>query len=272
MSRGSPLTLDYRPSQPTGWTDFVKPRTLGGHTAAKDFTFGGRSYRISLLPFGRPTRTPPEPVYEHTPADPTLRFRETLDAAFGAHYAFRFQGRMPDGVGFSVQSYSVCAYEQTETDPFRFGADLYVAYDLAPRLGERSGELHDTGAMRWIQVSTSAGSLPGPDGGPGSVDGAPSIDGAPTVDNTGLGNPFHRFGGSTSVYGRQVGNFSYGVVIPYMPLPGQGDPGALSFRFTAESFLARETGRKDASGRAIVDVFGGVKHGWQLRETNGGQA
>jgi hypothetical protein len=253
-----PLTLDYRPSQPTGWVDFEKPRTLGGHTTARDFALGGRSYRISLLPSGQPGNGL-DPVYEDAPADPALRFRETLDAAFGAHYAFRFQGGVPGRAGFSVQSYSVCAYEPTETEPLRFGADLYVVYDPAPRRGGPGG------AMRWIQVSASAGNVPGPGGGGGSGAG-------PRVDNTGLGNPFHRFGGATSVYGQQVGNFSYGIVIPYLQPPGQGDPGALSFRFAAESFLAQETGRKDVAGRAVVDVFGGLRHGWQLSETNGGQA
>ena len=271
MSRAAPdLTLDYRPSQPTGWFDPDRPRTLGGNTAERDFVHDGRSYRVSLLPFGRSAVTAPAPVYEDVPADPALRFRATVEAAFGDHYAFRFLGRMPDRVGFSVQSYSVFAEEQgddgsgADPAPLVFGADLHVVYDPARRRSARSA----AGAMRWIQVSMSVGtpSTPStPAGGPGG-------DPAPKVDNRGPGNPFHPSGGSTSVLGRPVGNLSHGVRIPYAPLPGQGGTDALAHSFSAESFLAQETGRKDASGRAVVHVYGGLRHGWQLREKTGGPA
>ncbi|WP_406284939.1 hypothetical protein [Embleya sp. NBC_00896] len=261
------LALDYRPGRPHGWFDPGRPMTFGGHTGAEDFVVGDRSYRISLLPFDQPTDRPPNPVYAETPSDPALRFRETLAAAFGAHYTFRYLSRLPGRTRFSVQSYSVSTAEPSESEPMRFGADLYVVYDCDPQPGGRRG----TGTMRWIQVSSSVGHLGGPPpqtGDPGQA----GNDGAPRVDGTGPGNPFYRFGGSTSVRGQRVGNFTYGVEVPYLPLPGEGDSGALSFLFTAETFLAQDTGHKDAAGREIVDIFGGIKYGWQLRETSGGRA
>ncbi|MDI2128558.1 hypothetical protein [Yinghuangia seranimata] len=183
------------------------------------------------------------------PSDTALRFRETLGAAFGAHYAFRFGARRR--YTFSIQSYSVVAVQGTEMEPVRLGADLYTVYDPDPRPG---GGAH--GAMRWLQVSRTAGSLD-PASGAGST---------PRLDGTGPGNPFHPTGGSTSVNGRRVGNFSYHVEIPYMRLPGQGDQGPLSHHFTAEAFLAEDTGRKDASGKDVVEVHGGLSFGWQVAE------
>jgi hypothetical protein len=47
-----------------------------------------------------------------------------------------------------------------------------------------------------------------------------------------------------------------------------GDDRALSAIYTAEAFLARDTATKDAGGRGIVDIFGGLTYGWQLREVN----
>jgi hypothetical protein len=61
------LVLGYAPSQQTGWGEEYTP-TIGGHTAAADFTFGGTGYRVSLLPFGQPGASP-NPVYEAFPAD-----------------------------------------------------------------------------------------------------------------------------------------------------------------------------------------------------------
>ena len=31
-----------------------------------------------------------------------------------------------------------------------------------------------------------------------------------------------------------------------------------------ETFLAPDTGRKDHAGKGIVDIYGGIKWGWQV--------
>src|SRR5215510_7854469 len=41
----------------------------------------------------------------------------------------------------------------------------------------------------------------------------------------------------------------------------------LSDHFLAEIFLAQDTGIKDAAGKDIVNVFGGLKHGWQVHRS-----
>lgn len=61
----SHLVLNYQPSQPTGWGQGSGP-TAGGHTVAKDFTFQGTAYRISLLSFSQRGNSP-GPVYEDVP-------------------------------------------------------------------------------------------------------------------------------------------------------------------------------------------------------------
>ena len=38
-----------------------------------------------------------------------------------------------------------------------------------------------------------------------------------------------------------------------------------SNRLVAETFLVQDTGKKNASGKDVVDIFGGVKWGWQLQ-------
>jgi len=208
------LMFDYRPSQPHGWPDGNQPLgvTYGGHTVATDFTVDDQQHRVSLVPA--------EPEYLATPTD---QLRQTLDAAFGTHYAFRF-ARHRSGP-FSIQSYSV------SVDSLSFGADLYVVHDTEPLTVAR-------GTMRWLQVSQSS-------------------DGAPTVDGTGPANPFHPTGGSVSVNGTRVGNFSSRYAAPLMPP-------VRDFRFTAEAFLAWDSGVKDGSGREIVEVFGGVAYGWEV--------
>jgi hypothetical protein len=89
------LVLSYGPSQPHGWPAStpgqVAGMTLGGHTAYKDFTYGGMPYRISLLGFVRPGDAP-DPIYLDKPVDPDLAFEQTLSAAFGARYGFRYRG------------------------------------------------------------------------------------------------------------------------------------------------------------------------------------
>ncbi|HEU5487104.1 MAG TPA: hypothetical protein VFU98_19535 [Microlunatus sp.] len=114
------------------------------------------------------------------------------------------------------------------------GADLYVVYDTDP-LGVSRG------TMRWLQVSR---------GGPIASDQGPRVDG------TGPANPFYPTGVSVSVNGTRVGNFLPAFDAPLVEL---------NFQFTAQAFLARDTGTKDDSGREIVEVFGRVSYGWQVR-------
>ncbi|MBT2231244.1 hypothetical protein [Nonomuraea sp. NEAU-A123] len=229
------LILNYQKSQPHGWP--AKPgqevgATLGGHTAAKDFAYNEKSYRISLLPFGQ-TGDSPHPIYEDVPADPAIDFKRTLAKAFGTYYSFNYAGGFRGGHEFEVQSYSVYA-DQDGSPDLSYGADLYIACD--PDLRQ--------GTLRWIQVVRRIGTT-------GSSESQ--------VDNIGRPNPFYKYGGRTSVYGDQVFNFTCGV------LPDMAS--VLSdVQFMAEAFLVRDTGTRGAGGKAVVNIFGGIKYGWQVQE------
>ena len=240
------LVMNYRPSQPHGWPaagpDQGVGVTTGGHITSQNFTHNGRRYRIRLIPFDQPTDSP-NPIYEDVPVDATTRFRRTLADALGAYYSFHYVGGLHGRGEFDVQSYSVHAVEQTEASPLRYGADLYVVYNPYPGRGEPA--IHP--ALRWIQVARSLGTA-----GPSES----------TVDDGGRANPFYVSGGLTSIDGKRVFNFYYGAETA--PLPS-GDA-VLSDQFIAEAFLVRDTGIKDAAGRAIITVFGGIKYGWQVRE------
>lgn len=241
-SRSAHLTLGYRPSQPTGWSwtpgaSFSK--TIGGHQVAEDFTYNGRRHRISLLPGPQGTF---DPVYEDTPVDPALDFQGTLAAGFGAHYAFQYLGGFPGRGEFDVQSYSVFADEPSGASPgMAFGGGPYVVYRPDLRRGDPAAD----DSLQWIQVVRQIG----PGGPPDSV-----------VDNIGRANPYYVYGGLTSVNGAKVFNFH--------DVP-QGNVQAdvkLDVTFLAEVFLAQETGTMNAAGKAVVKVFGGLRHGWQVRE------
>jgi hypothetical protein len=238
----SHLVLNYRPSQPHAWgdPDPSSAMTIGGHTTSQDFTFGNRSYRIDLLQSC--------PVYQDVPGDATLKFRETLGTAFGAYYSFRyvgFHGRNE----FNVQSHSVSVRPATETTPLLYGADLYVVYNPDTRAGDPVPH----GTLRWIQVVKLGGSTV-----------PPGLE-SPFVDNGGSANPFYVLGGYTAINGNRVFSVNYAAVRPAMAMPG--DVTALSDQFTAELFLAQDTGAKDSTGKDVVNIFGGIKYGWQLRET-----
>jgi len=97
VAAGSHLMLDYRPSQVTGWSAPYSP-TIGGHAAARDFTCRGRAYRVSLLSFGQ-SATAPGPVYETVPADPVIKFQQTLATSWGRYYTFRYRGACHRGRG-----------------------------------------------------------------------------------------------------------------------------------------------------------------------------
>jgi hypothetical protein len=241
-ARSPHLTLGYRASQPTGWP--VTPgasfsQTLGGHTVAKDFTFNGKPHRISLLSFGGAGF---DPVYENTPADPDLDFRGTLADAFGANYSFRYTGGFQGHGEFDVQSYSVFADAPSATSSrVSFGGGPYVVY----RPDRHRGDPEVDDSLQWIQVVRQVSEA----APPGSI-----------VDNIGRANPYYAYGGLTSINGAKAFTFHD---VPQ----GEADGNLkLDDLFMAEVFLAQETGIRDPAGKVVVKIFGGFKHGWQVRE------
>jgi hypothetical protein len=227
------LVLDYQPSQPTGWGQGFTP-SIGGHATAREFTFNGTGYRVSL--------TVPDPVYEDIPSDPGVKFRQTLAASFGRHYSFRYQGGLTGRSQFSVKSYNVWVNRQGPTT--FYGAELYVVY----RPGHGGPVINSN--LQWIQV----------------IDWQQGPPPSPAVDNDLRANPFYIAGGLTSINGIQT------VTFADQPQKGVDQPQkgvangniALSDRFVSEVFLAQDTGLKDAAGKAIVNIFGGLKYGWQV--------
>jgi len=227
---GGHLLLDYRPSQVTGWSAPYSP-TIGGHTAARDFARAGNTYRLSLLSFGQPGSAP-DPVYERVPSDPVIKFAQTLAKSWGKYYTFRYRRGLPAGARFLVESYSV----KISGGPgiVNYGNDLYLVYQP----GRRHHPMHTD--LQFIQVLWSHG--------------------LSVVDST-TANPFYGSGsGVTSIYGNQSASFYDN------PHVSQGASGHLRPTvFRAEVFLAQDTGIKNAAGKDIIDIFGGVKWGWQLQ-------
>jgi hypothetical protein len=240
------LVANYMPSQPTGWPPLglARPRngvgvTLGGHVASMPFTFQGNPYEISLLAFGQPGNAP-DPVYEGEPSDPTIAFKRTLQKAWGAHYSFRYRGGFTGRSKVSVQSYSVLAIEPTATQPhLSYGGDLFIAYEPDPT----STDPPITDDLQWIQITHSLGRT--------FVDG----------DVLGRANPFNFGSGLTSVDGKQACSFYDG---PEEAIAVKR-PTTLEDQRMFETFLAKDTGRKDHAGKGIVDIYGGIKWGWQVQ-------
>jgi hypothetical protein len=226
---GKHLVLNYQPSQPTGWAEGYTP-SIGGHTTAKDFTVQGTSYRISLIPAN--------PVYADIPSDPALKFRQTLAHSFGADYSLHYQGGFTGRNEFSVESYN--AWVTRQGPGVLYGADLYVVYHP----GHGDPGIHSS--LQWAQVFAWLHGPPGPPPGP-------------TLDNSGRANPFYTPGGLTSINGNQAVTFydrpqiSQAAGNPFFPIHWQ-----------AELFLIQDTGIKDAAGKDVVNVFGGLTWGWQV--------
>ncbi|MGO9959993.1 MAG: hypothetical protein ACLP50_29125 [Solirubrobacteraceae bacterium] len=233
--QGAQLVLDYRASEFTGWE---WGKTLGGHHAAEEFKLGARQYQIALLGFGQPDSSP-NPVYEPVPGDSTIAFKRTLERRFGAYYSFRYRGGLGGQNEFRVQCYSVFA----EPKQISFGAQLYVVY--APDAG--AGDPPAQAQLKWIQVARWRGA------------GSPSR--ASYVDNTSSPNPFFISGGLISIHGSPVFNFDN----PVTAQPQSADR-ALSARYLAETFLARDTLTKDKAGKDVIEIYGGLQYGWQLQE------
>jgi hypothetical protein len=234
-NRVTPLVLDYRPGEYTGWE---WGKTLGGHHAATEFKLAGRPYRISLPTFGQPDSSP-NPIYEPVPADSAIAFRATLERKFGAWYSFRYHGGLKGRNQFRVQCYSVFAEPKQST----FGAQLYLVYEPDVHAGDPRTEAQ----LKWIQVAHWTGA------------GSPSP--APYVDNTDCPNPFFISGGLISIHGTAVFNFDN----PITAQPSKDDR-VLSARYLAETFLARDTLTTDRAGKNVIEIYGGIKYGWQLEE------
>jgi hypothetical protein len=60
--------------------------------------------------------------------------------------------------------------------------------------------------------------------------------------------------------------FNFDNPITVQPSQGKGGKHVLSARYLAETFLARDTLTTDAAGKDVIEIFGGIKYGWQVRE------
>ena len=239
-ARAGRLVLDYRPKQPTGWEPPYTP-TLGGHISAKDFTWQGKKYRISSIAFGQRGNSP-DPVYEDAPVSATVRYRQTLAKTWGKYYSFRYHpGGLPGGGWFTVESYSVWSglFKGPRTTSQTFGGDVYAVYHP----GGGRGRLALGSDLQFIQVVYEwRGDQP-----------------TRVVDNDFRANPFYGEGsGLTSVNGNR--SLSFYDLSQW----GTASKNLAPAVFMAETFLAQDTGIKDAAGKDIVNIFGGIKWGWQM--------
>jgi hypothetical protein len=240
------LVTDYRPSQPTGWPPQQHVRdgvgvTIGGHVSSASFSVQDTTYEASLLAFGQ-TTSAPDPVYESEPSDPTIDFKGTLEKAWGAWYSFRYRGGFSGRTAISVQSYSVKVTKRTATSPqIMYGMDLFMVYEPDPY----SGDPPVTADLRWIQVSNAGGKS--------------------STEFHQRANPYYFPGGLTSVYGKLACSF-YCAPVGGIALKAKGKSLAgFSSTSRAESFLVHDTRRTDHAGKGIIDIYGGVKWGWQLQ-------
>lgn len=239
-ARSGGLVLDYMPKQPTGWEPPYTP-TLGGHVAAKEFTYWGKKYRISLLAFGEHGNSP-DPLYEAVPSSATIGYRQTLAKVWGKHYSFRYhKGGLPGGGWFAVESYSVWSglVKGHRATSQTFGGDVYIVCHQ----GRGPGHLRLGSDLQFIQVVYEwRGDQP-----------------TRVVDNDFRANPFYGEGaGLTSVNGNRSLSFYD------LPQWGTASKTVAPAVFMAETFLAQDTGTKDAAGKDIINIFGGIRWGWQM--------
>ena len=246
------LVTNYLPSQPTGWpgqAGHVRNGvgvTIGGHVASLPFSLRNTAYEVALLSFGQAGNAP-DPMYEGEPADPTIDFKDTLQQAWGAYYSFNYLGGFAGNSAISVQSYSVFVKEPTTTHPMlTYGMDVFLAYEPDPA----SSDPPITANLRWIQVDNSGGKS--------------------ATEFAQRACPYYFPGGFTSVYGKPACSFYGGGtggigVPPGGKAPTTGTGPALSAVTMTESFLVEDTGRKDRQGKGIINIYGGVKWGYQLR-------
>jgi hypothetical protein len=243
------VELNYRPSQPTGWETPYTP-TLGGYTPSKHFDYRGQAYRISLLPFGQ-AGSAANPVYEGVPADPNVKFSKTLDRAWGRYYSFRYLGGLSAGAKFTVESYGVWSGKprmRRTAGAVAYGPDVYFVYQPG---GQSDPAINSD--LQFIQI------LYNKEGKGGDLLPA----GISRQVDSERHNPFYGEGGGlTSIDGNQIVNFSDFI---HLATDAKTLP---SNRFIAETFLAQDTGIKDSAGKDIVNIFGGMKWGWQLQRAS----
>ena len=238
-SQAGHLNLDYKPGQATGWSPPYTP-TLGGHIPSADFAWQGKTYRVSLLPFGQRGGAP-DPLYESVPADVTVRFKQTLARDWGAYYTFRYLGGLGGGATLTVESYA--AWHGKPPNPRQpgvaVGADLYVVY--RPGAGSHPAVNSDLQFIQVLYYQIGKGA------GDNQVD-------------TGRANPFYGEGGGlTSIDGHQSVSFSDFI------RQGFGGKSLPPLLLIAETFLVQDTRMRDTAGKDIVNIFGGIKWGWRLR-------
>jgi hypothetical protein len=232
------LVAHYQPSQATGWPAPYSP-TVGGHESCVQASYGHKTYRISLLPFGQ-AGSSPNPVYEALPKDPDVAFNKTLAQQFGRHYTFRYLGGLPRGATFVVESYGVRLYRQAKG--LVWGSDLYAIYQPSTTGPAINNDL------QFIQVYSTR---------------YPSAGAGSRVDVPGFASqaPYYGQGaGLTTINGHQIVNFydpGPGVLFPVSPRGGVGPQVD-----RIETFLARDTGRTNAAGKKIVDIYGGIEWGF----------
>jgi hypothetical protein len=248
------LVVDYLPSQPTGWGGV----TIGGHVASVPFAFQGNAYEISLLSFGQPG-SGPDPVYEPEPSDPTIAFKRTLQEAWGAHYSFRYRGGFRGRSKIVAHSYNVLAREPTTTQPaaasthptpthptgtgpaLSYGGDLFILYEPDPA----SSDPVVTDDLQWIQVVYT--------------------EGRSFVDGPARANPYYFGAGLASIYGKPVCSFYDRPGTGFSQEVAGKSQITIETQETFETFLIHDTGREDRVRRGIIEIYGGVKWGWQIQ-------
>jgi hypothetical protein len=239
------LAAHYEPSQATGWPAPYSA-TFGGHEPRVQVSYGHKTYRISLLAFGQ-AGSSPNPVYEAVPGDPDVAFKKTLAQQFGRRYTFRYLGGLPSGARFVIESYGVRLYRRAKG--LVWGSDLYAIYQPGTTGPAINSDL------QFIQVYSKRYI---PSGGAGSRVDVPSPH--PQA-------PFYgEAGGLTTINGHQIVNFydpGPGVLFPVSP-NGAGGPQIDRL----ETFLVKDTGRTNAAGKKIVDIYGGIEWGFVFRTTH----
>ena len=192
-------------------------------------SYDHKTYRISLLSFGQAGNSP-NPVYEAVPKDPYVAFKKTLAKTFGQHYVFRYLSGLPCGAKFVVESYSVYI-DRAAKGGAKWGADLYAIYEP----GKTGPAIKSD--VNFIQVVY--------DNGKSFVD-----DQYPKAPYAGEG------AGLTSINGHRIVNYYDRVLHPGTPQPEV---------FHAETFLVKDTGRTNAAGEKILDIYGGIKWGFAFK-------
>lgn len=235
------LAAHYEPSQATGWAAPYSP-TIGGHESCVQVSYSHKTYRISLLPFGQ-AGSSPNPVYETVPADPDVAFKKTLAQEFGRHYTFRYLGGLPSGAKFVIESYGVRLYRRAKG--LVWDSDLYAIYEPG-----KSGPALNSD-LQFIQVISTRY----PSGAAGSRVDVPGAYSQAPYSGQGAG--------LTTVNGHQIVNFydpGPGVLRPVSPDGGSGPQVD-----RLETFLAKDTGRRNAAGKKIVDIYGGIEWGFAFK-------